>query len=96
MKCIPIYFLSLLLFACDKGDQTSSVDSEKRQTSTDGIYETDGIKKKKVGGHDSVMAKKYSESTEWWAPEVRPKKDSPNVTYHRIVFTFTCLVNGRT
>jgi len=79
MKCIPIYFLSLLLFACDKGDQTSSVDSEKRQTSTDGIYETDGIKKKKVGGHDSVMAKKYSESTEWWAPEVRPKKDSPNV-----------------
>ena len=54
MKQMTLLFISLFLVACDKGDQTSSVDSEKRQISTDGIYETDGIKKKKVEGRDLI------------------------------------------
>jgi arylsulfatase len=79
MKYIPIYFLSLLLFACDSGTQKASVDSEAQKTSGDTIFETDGIKKKKIEGFGGVIAEKYSDSKEWWAAEKRPPKDSPNV-----------------
>jgi arylsulfatase len=34
---------------------------------------------KKIEGFGGVIAKKYEDSKEWWAPEKRPKKDAPNV-----------------
>ena len=37
------------------------------------------IKTKAVEGFGGVIAKKYEDSKEWWAPEKRPKKDAPNV-----------------
>lgn len=78
LKLLLVMLVSFLV-ACDKGDQTTSTQSDTHKSSGDVFYEDNGIKKKKVAGHDSVMAKKYSESSEWWAPEVRPKKDSPNI-----------------
>ncbi len=36
------------------------------------------IKTKAVEGFGGVIAKKYADSKEWWAPEKRPKKDAPN------------------
>ena len=36
------------------------------------------VKTKKVEGFGGVIAKSYSDSKEWWAPEKRPKKDAPN------------------
>ncbi len=37
------------------------------------------IKTKAVEGFGGVIAKKYADSKEWWAPEKRPKKDAPNI-----------------
>ncbi|MHC5053181.1 MAG: arylsulfatase [Planctomycetota bacterium] len=45
----------------------------------DVIYEEDGVKKKKVRAFGGVIAEKYSDSEEWWAPEKRPRQDAPNV-----------------
>ena len=36
-------------------------------------------KTKKVEGFGGVIAKKYEDSKEWWAPETRPPKGAPNV-----------------
>jgi arylsulfatase len=44
----------------------------------DSISEDGGVKKKKVKGFGGVIAKKYSDSQEWWAPEQRPTQDAPN------------------
>jgi arylsulfatase len=40
---------------------------------------TDGVKTKAVEGFGGVIAERYADSREWWAPEERPKKGSPNV-----------------
>ena len=37
------------------------------------------VKTKDVEGFGGVIAKKYSDSKEWWADEQRPNKDAPNV-----------------
>ena len=37
------------------------------------------VKTKDVEGFGGVIAKKYSDSKEWWAAEERPDKDAPNV-----------------
>ena len=37
------------------------------------------VKTKNIEGFGGIIAKKYSDSKEWWAPEKRPKKDAPNV-----------------
>ena len=79
MKYLPLILLSLLLFACDSGTQKASIENGTQKASGDTIYESDGVKKKKVEGFGGVIAKKYSESKEWWAPETRPPKDAPNV-----------------
>jgi arylsulfatase A-like enzyme len=36
------------------------------------------VKTKKVEGFGGVIAERYSDSKEWWAPEKRPPKDAPN------------------
>ena len=52
---------------------------EKAPKPGDLIYESDGVKKKRIQGFGGVIAEKYSESEEWWAPEKRPRQDAPNV-----------------
>jgi arylsulfatase len=37
------------------------------------------VRTKKVEGFGGIIAKKYEDSKEWWAPEKLPKKDAPNV-----------------
>ena len=37
------------------------------------------VKTKEVEGFGGVIAKRYSDSKEWWAPEKRPAKGAPNV-----------------
>ncbi len=34
---------------------------------------------KKIDGFGGVIAKKYGDSQEWWAPEIRPPEGAPNV-----------------
>ncbi|MBW2640099.1 MAG: arylsulfatase [Deltaproteobacteria bacterium] len=37
------------------------------------------VKTKEVEGFGGIIAEKYVDSKEWWAPEKRPSKDAPNV-----------------
>lgn len=76
MKKIHMSILPSLLFACNvtavsHGDVDISPNSAEASISD--------IKTKKVEGFGGVIAKKYSDSKEWWAAEKRPKKGSPNV-----------------
>jgi arylsulfatase len=43
------------------------------------IRVVDGIKQKTVEGFGGVIAERYENSEEWWAPEVRPREGAPNV-----------------
>ena len=43
------------------------------------IVSAEDFKTKKVDGFGGVIAKSYSDSKEWWAPEELPNKDAPNV-----------------
>jgi len=43
------------------------------------IASAEDVKTKKIDGFGGVIAKSYSDSKEWWAPEKRPNKDAPNV-----------------
>ena len=70
MKHIALLVSCVLLFACN--------DARRDGDSGDFIYETSGVKKKKVEGFGGVIAEKYSDSEEWWPPEERPEKDAPN------------------
>ncbi len=38
-----------------------------------------GVLVKAVEGFDGVIAERYEDSEEWWAPELRPNQDAPNV-----------------
>jgi len=69
-KYIPILLLSLMMFSCSGGPPEGSEDS---------IFESSGVKQKKVEGFGGVIAEKYSDSEEWWAPEKRPPEGAPNV-----------------
>ena len=64
-----LLFLLGLLTACDQySSSTSSVTSAENSSVARGRPEFKG-----------KIAKKYEDSEEWWAPEVRPKKDAPNI-----------------
>lgn len=41
--------------------------------------QAEDVKTKSVEGFGGIIAKSYSDSKEWWAPEKRPKKDAPNI-----------------
>ncbi|MCU7928060.1 MAG: arylsulfatase [Candidatus Thiodiazotropha sp. (ex Dulcina madagascariensis)] len=70
MKYVSSCVFVLLTFACNVAFS---------EATEEGIYESSGIKKKKVEGFGGVIAKKYSDSKEWWVPETRPPKGAPNV-----------------
>lgn len=76
MKNIHICILPSLLFAfngvsASHGDLDISTNSAEVSVSE--------IKTKTVEGFGGIIAKKYSDSKEWWAAEKRPKEDAPNV-----------------
>ena len=52
--------------------QTAEMIAEKVEQVAEPVKDTTPV----FGG---TMAKSYEESEEWWAPEVRPKKDAPNI-----------------
>jgi arylsulfatase A-like enzyme len=69
---------SLLLGACSpSGDQAQAPSSPDAPEY--GVQEIDGVKKKTFEGFDGVIAERYEDSEEWWAPYVEPKADAPNV-----------------
>jgi len=43
------------------------------------IVEVNGVKQKRIEGFGGVIAERYADSVEWWAPEKRPKPGAPNV-----------------
>ncbi|WP_370980044.1 arylsulfatase [Agaribacterium sp. ZY112] len=75
---------ALGLSAC--GDKTNSA-AEQTNTAADkgatsaNTYSTNakGNRIKHVDGFGGVIAERYEESKEWWAPEPEPPKDAPNV-----------------
>jgi arylsulfatase len=68
----------LVLLVTLGGCATDTERGDPSVTSTDSIYESDGVKKKKIKGFGGVIAERYDDSQEWWAPEKRPKEDAPN------------------
>jgi arylsulfatase A-like enzyme len=69
---------SLLLGACSpSGDQAQAPSTPDAPEY--GVQEIDGVKKKTFEGFDGVIAERYEDSEEWWAPYVEPKADAPNV-----------------
>jgi arylsulfatase len=75
--------LSLLVAGCGQSEQDATTESKTGAPKTADVApattEQDQVKTKKVEGFGGVIAKKYEDSKEWWAPEKRPKKDAPNV-----------------
>lgn len=79
MKYIPIIVLSLLLAACeDEPAEKAEVDTQPVAMEASDP-ESSAVKTKAIEGFAGVIAKKYGDSKEWWAPEKRPRKDAPNV-----------------
>jgi arylsulfatase A-like enzyme len=78
MKYRPIFILPSLLFVFN---DVSALDGEVDTSSNNAevAISDSAIKTKSVDGFGGVIAKKYSDSKEWWAAEKRPKKGSPNV-----------------
>jgi len=69
---------ALLLGACSpSGDQAQAPSSP--DTPQYGVQEIDGVKQKIIAGFGGVIAERYEDSEEWWAPYVEPKADAPNV-----------------
>ena len=69
---------ALLLGACSpSGDQAQAPSSP--DTPQFGVQEIDGVKQKTIEGFGGVIAERYADSEEWWAPYVEPKADAPNV-----------------
>jgi len=69
---------ALLLGACaPSGDQAQAPSSP--DTAQFGVQEIDGVKQKTIEGFGGVIAERYEDSEEWWAPYVEPKADAPNV-----------------
>ena len=76
--CLSVFaVMALSLTACEK-DESKTVTTETTET-TAPAEQTSAFRTKKVEGFGGVIAKKYSDSKEWWAPEKRPKKSAPNV-----------------
>ncbi len=69
---------ALLLGACSpSGDQAQAPSSP--DIPQYGVQEIDGVKQKTFEDFGGVIAERYEDSEEWWAPYVEPKADAPNV-----------------
>ena len=77
MRFITIALAALVLSACavDRQDYSSSNAEKMPEFSVS----SSGLKTKNVEGFGGVIAESYSDSKEWWAPEVRPRDGAPNV-----------------
>ena len=64
VKYISMLILALLLSACG-APSTTDVGAE--------------VRTKTVEGFGGVIAEKYEDSQEWWAPDEVPNEDAPNV-----------------
>jgi len=74
MTLTQVSFVAVLTFslaACQKDDSTSDAGTAVSSSSSPQNHG-----QPEFGGK---MAKSYKDSKEWWPPEVRPKKDAPNV-----------------
>ena len=76
MKYIVLLSAALLVVACgseEPGDSPPQAEVPETAASAG------GVRTKDVEGFGGVIAKKYSDSQEWWAPESVPEEGSPNV-----------------
>jgi arylsulfatase A-like enzyme len=78
MKFITITVFALFLVACGNESTTETI-NEDEPAIDEFEVSASGVKTKNIEGFDGVVAKKYSDSREWWAEEKRPNKDAPNV-----------------
>ncbi len=78
MKYIPIFVLPSLLLSFNNVS-ASHGELATPPAGAEFAISSSGVKTKAVEGFGGVIAKKYSDSKEWWADENRPKEDSPNV-----------------
>jgi len=81
-RLMLVGLLALFLVACgnEEDQQTEAPAPTPQQEVTEAAPEPTGdVKTKDVEGFGGVIAKKYEDSQEWWAPEKRPNKDAPNV-----------------
>jgi arylsulfatase len=81
---ITFYILLSAIFIAgcgeDNSDQNAQVSQQEPVPQTVAPVEpANQIKTKDVEGFGGVIARKYQDSEEWWAPEVRPEKDAPNI-----------------
>ena len=79
MKHLPTFLAGLLLAGC--GNETGTETAPENQTVTGESSTPDalGVRTKTVPGFEGVIAERYEDSEEWWAPEKPPQERAPNV-----------------
>jgi arylsulfatase A-like enzyme len=87
MKLIKVTALLILAFtlsACGDSPPSTSeapatVAPPAEPANESEIVLTNGVKTKRIEGFGGVIAEKYDDSQEWWAPYETPNEDAPNV-----------------
>ena len=78
----PVFLSVVFIAGCgeDNSDKNAQASQQESMPHTAAPVEpANQIKTKEVEGFGGVIARKYQDSEEWWAPEVRPEKDAPNI-----------------
>ena len=79
MKTIATFGAVLLLAACGNDSSTDAETGGASTATESSSIESSGVRTKDVEGFGGVIAKKFEDSQEWWAPEELPQEGSPNV-----------------
>ena len=88
LKITALFILAFTLSACgdappstsDAQDKSAAVEPPAEEPATlSEIVLIDGVKTKRIEGFGGVIAERYEDSQEWWAPYETPNEDAPNV-----------------
>jgi arylsulfatase len=82
MKKLTAIALLMALAACGgkpSSDTSTTEPAAGDSGPTSGISIVDGVKRKTVDGFGGIIAERYEDSQEWWAPYKEPNEDAPNV-----------------
>ena len=78
MRFIATLALALMLSACDGEPPTDAGPDDSYAESEYSISDA-GVKTKNIDGFGGVIAERYENSQEWWAPYDEPNENAPNV-----------------